>query len=111
MPSRRLAAFALLVSSLALGSREPIRTQPKRPMTLVDLLNIPRIADPQLSPDGRRVTFMLSTTDWPGNRRVPQIWKINVDGTQLRRLTAHDASAVSARWSPGRSAISFDSRG
>ena len=111
MPSRSVPILALVVSSLALGSSGPVQTQPKRPMSLVDLLNIPRVADPQLSPDGHRATFMLSTTDWPGNRRVPQIWQVHTDGTQLRRLTAHDAGAVSARWSPDGSTIAFLSRG
>jgi dipeptidyl aminopeptidase/acylaminoacyl peptidase len=109
MPGRWFAVLLLAMCGVAFTSTGA--TQPKRPMTLVDLLNIPRIADPQMSPDGRRVTFMLSTTDWPGNRRVPQIWRINTDGTELRRLTAHDAGAVSARWSPDGSTIAFLSRG
>ena len=45
--------------------------QAKRPMTLVDLLNIPRVGDPQIIADGRAITFMLATADWPANRRVP----------------------------------------
>ncbi len=52
-------------------------------MTLVDLLNIPRVGDPQISPDGRAITFMLSTADWPANRRVAHLWRINTDGTGL----------------------------
>jgi acetyl esterase/lipase len=34
-------------------------------MTLVDLLNVPRISDPQLSPDGAQVLYVLSRSDPP----------------------------------------------
>ena len=80
-------------------------------MTAVDLVSIPRVGDPQLSHDGRHVTFTLASTDWPGNRRVPQVWQIGVDGTHLRRLTSHETGASSARWSPDGSVIAFLSRG
>jgi acylaminoacyl-peptidase len=80
-------------------------------MTLVDLLNIPRIGDPRLSPDGRRIAFLLSTTDWPNDRRVPQLWTIDADGRGRRPLTATDAGASGARWSPDGTTIAFLSRG
>jgi len=32
-------------------------------MGLVDLLNIPRLGDPQLSPDGRHVLYVVSDND------------------------------------------------
>jgi dipeptidyl aminopeptidase/acylaminoacyl peptidase len=80
-------------------------------MTLVDLLNVPRVGDPQITRDGRLIIFGLATTDWPGNRRVPQIWQINSDGTGLRRLTSIEAGASNGRWSPDGSTIAFISRG
>jgi len=72
-------------------------------MTLVDLLNIPRISDPQISPDGKSLTFVLATADWTANQRVPRIWRISTDGTGLRQLV-DDAGAYS-------SAIAFLLRG
>lgn len=79
-------------------------------MTLVDLLNIPRISDPQISPDGKSLTFVLATADWTANQRVPRIWRISTDGTGLRQLV-DDAGAYGARWSPDGSAIAFLLRG
>jgi dipeptidyl aminopeptidase/acylaminoacyl peptidase len=79
-------------------------------MTLVDLLSIPRVADPQLSPDGNTVAFTLATTDWAANRRVPNLWRISIDGTGLRRLV-DDAGASSARWSPDGTTVAFVLRG
>ena len=96
---------------LALCSSVSVHTQAKRPMTLVDLLNIPRVGDPQISPDGRAITFMLSTADWPANRRVAHLWRINTDGTGLRRLSSEPGPPPSARWSPDSSSIAFLSGG
>ena len=101
---RRLVAWRLGVYSS--GS---VHSQAKRPMTLVDLLNIPRVADPQISPDGRAITFLQTTPDWKANRRVPHLWRINIDGTDLRRLS--NEPAANARWSPDSSAIAFLSNG
>ena len=103
--------IALVVSCAALVSSEPASTQGKRPMGLVDLLNIPRIGDPQLAPDGRAITFMLSTADWPANRRVAHLWRVNTDGTGLRRLSTEPGPPPSARWSPDGLSIAYLSGG
>ena len=103
-------SIALLVSCVAFLS-SPVQSQAKRPMTLVDLLNIPRVGDPQLSPDGRAITFMQTTPDWKINRRVAHLWRINTDGTGLQRLTDEPGAPPSARWSPDSSTIAFLSGG
>jgi dipeptidyl aminopeptidase/acylaminoacyl peptidase len=53
------AAAALAASPLA-----------ARPMTPVDLQSIHRLGAPDVSPDGRRAVFTVSTTDWDKNKRV-----------------------------------------
>ena len=111
MPGYR-GAFLMLVVSVSLAFTSSVATQtPKRPMTLVDLLNIPRVADPQISPDGRAITFMLTTPDWKANRRVAHLWRINTDGTDMRRLSSEAGPPPGARWSPDSSTIAFLSGG
>ena len=103
-------ASLLLWLGWALLSPPGTHGQSKRPMTLVDLLSIPRVADPQLSPDGNTVAFMLATTNWAANQRVPSLWRINIDGTGLRRLV-DEAGASGARWSPDGTNVAFVLRG
>jgi len=110
MACRSLMTLALVACGVAFVS-VPGHTQAKRPMTLVDLLNIPRVGDPQISPDGSAITFMLSTPDWPANRRVAHLWRINTDGTGLRQLSNVPGPPPSARWSPDSSTIAFLSGG
>lgn len=110
MPGR-LSALPAALFAACLAFASSVATQPaKRPMTLVDLLNIPRVGDPQISPDGTRVTFTLATTDWTGNQRVPGVWHVKADGSGLRRLVG-EAGAHSARWSPDGASIAFLLRG
>ena len=111
MPSRVTGVVALMACGLAFCVSSSVGTQAKRAMTLVDLLDIPRVSDPQISPDGRAIIFTLSTPDWPGNRRVTHLWRINTDGTGLRRLTVQPGAPPSARWSPDGTTLAFISGG
>ena len=105
-------SVALVVSCVGFFSSELAHTQTtRRPMTLVDLLNIPRIADPQVSPDGRAITFTVTTPDWPANRRVAHLWRVGTDGTGLRRLSNEPGPPPGARWSPDSSSIAYLSGG
>lgn len=111
MPRLLNLTTALVVLHVAFFWGGSVQTQARRPMTLVDLLNIPRVGDPQLSPDGRTIVFMQSTVDWPANRRVAHLWRINIDGTGLRRLSNEPGPPPGARWSPDGASIAFISRG
>src|SRR5438128_1049460 len=61
---------ALVVLMLALCTNLSPQAQGKRRLTLIDLLNVPRLTEPQLSPDGRQVIYQLAEADWKANKRV-----------------------------------------
>ena len=63
--SRSRFLRALLIGvAVGLTALAPITAQSPRPMGIVDMLSIPRLADPRLSPDGRDVVFTRSDADW-----------------------------------------------
>ena len=97
----RLITAALVLLTVA-GT-----AQGKKPMTAVDLINIPRVIDPQLSTDGRQVAFTLLEPDWKLGRRVPQVWRVGADGTALRKLTSSEGGVSTARWSPDGSTLAI----
>ncbi|MDE2970818.1 MAG: hypothetical protein OXU35_00805, partial [Acidobacteriota bacterium] len=51
---------ALLTAALASG-------QAKRPMTIVELIDVPTLGSPRLSPDGSQILFTRTDTDWKKN--------------------------------------------
>jgi dipeptidyl aminopeptidase/acylaminoacyl peptidase len=67
----------------------------KKPFDAAAMMRIQRIADPQLSPDGKTVAFAVSTPDIAGNRNVHSIWTVPIEGGAPRRLTEGDRP----RWS------------
>jgi dipeptidyl aminopeptidase/acylaminoacyl peptidase len=86
-------AGSLLVAGLA--------AQAGRPMTIHDLLVAVRIADPQLSPDGRTVAFVKTTTDAGTFRRNADIWIVPADGSAAARpFISGDRSENTPRWLP-----------
>ncbi len=79
-----------------------------RPFDVEDLVNLARVSDPQVSPDGRAVAYALRETDRAGDRGVTSIWLAPVDGDSAPvRLTAPTASASQPRWALDGKALYF----
>src|SRR5579864_9454692 len=57
-------------------------------MTLVQLAELPRLVEPQLSPDGRSVAYMLATADWTLNRLSYHLWRQDTSGGAPVPLTS-----------------------
>src|SRR3954462_5395311 len=96
-----IAAAAVTVSAQGQSSPDATsRSSAPRPMSLVELAEIPRIVDAQLSPDGSSVAYMLQRADWKANRLVPHIWRQAVGGGTPVQLTSGDGGEANGRWSP-----------
>jgi len=78
----------------------------KRPFDADALMELKRIGDPQLSPDGRQVAFTVQTIDVPGNRKPKQIWVVETSGGAPRQIT-QDGNNERARWAPDGRRLAF----
>jgi Tol biopolymer transport system component len=88
----------------------PAHAQEKRLRTFVDALEQPVLSEPQLSPDGKQIAFVIDRADWKANRRIGHIVRINADGSGQTQLTFGERGESSPRWSPDGKALAFVAR-
>ena len=106
-PTIAAACLALAAGSLgSLGSTRAANAAEPHPFTVKDLLAMQRISDPQPSPRGDEVVFVLRTTSMEANKGLNDLWKVKIDGSGLTQLTTGDAADTSPRWAPdGKQAL------
>jgi dipeptidyl aminopeptidase/acylaminoacyl peptidase len=95
---------------LALGlaaAQASVLAAPTHPFSVHDMLAMQRIEEPQLSPDGRHVVFVLRTTDLENDRALRDLWLAAADGSSLRRMTTDPAADTNPRWSPDGRTVWF----
>jgi dipeptidyl aminopeptidase/acylaminoacyl peptidase len=82
----------------------------RKPMSLIDLAELPRIAgaSPQLSPDGKTLAYLLTRTDWKAGRLIFQLWRQEIGGAPTQ-LTFSDGGVQpgALRWSPDGKTLLF----
>ena len=104
----RLPVTVLALLALAL----PAAAQSKRPLSLDDLAKVRGVSDPQRSPDGEWVAYVVGTMDTEKDKRDSDIWMVSWDGKEQVRLTSSPESESMPRWSPdGRYLAFIASRG
>ncbi len=77
------------------------------PFDVQALLSLQRISDPQVSPDGSLVAFVVRTVDLAENKQPQQIYTVPVTGGSPRRITWAGESNSRPRWSPDSRQIAF----
>jgi dipeptidyl aminopeptidase/acylaminoacyl peptidase len=83
----------------------------QRPWQAADYYKLNVVGSPALSPDGRRVAYVLTTVVEDKDRRHNEIWMAAADGsTPPFRYTSPATEASNPSWSPDGGLLAFSSR-
>ena len=92
MKHRAAFVFVLMLVVAATASTE------QHPFNVHDMVAMQRVADPQPSPAGDRVAFVVTTMDLEANKGRRDLWMAATDGSGASRLTTDPANDWSPRW-------------
>ena len=96
-------------AACVLVSVPTVCAEPKRAMTVEDLFRFKRLADPQISPDGKWVVYTETTVDLAANRTRTALWLASTEDNQRHQLTNPPKHDGHPRWSPDGRSILFES--
>ena len=96
---KQFASLALIFLSVA--------TVAQKPFTPSDVYKMKSISDPQPSPDGKWVAYVLSTPDSAKDKSDADIWMVSWDGNETLKLTTSPDGENHPRWSPDGKYLTF----
>lgn len=107
----RTLAFSMTVAVVAAAANCSIAAQDRRPVTIDDEMRLKSIVDVRISPDGRRVAYVVSAPDLSRNEHVPALYVVSARGgdpaplgPQLRIFNT-PLPLPHLRWSPDGTSI------
>jgi dipeptidyl aminopeptidase/acylaminoacyl peptidase len=108
MRTRGLSLRALLGFLIALSLSGAIRGQTgKAPMSLEQMLSIPKIGTVALSPSGKMAAFDVTSVDWEHNSFKSDVWLADVAGNRTFPVTKGPDMNMAPAWSPDGRSLAF----
>ena len=74
---------------------------------MMDVFQLEFASDPQISPDGKRVVYERNSMDIMEDRRRTELWIVDADSSNHRKLTTSSGRESSPRWSPDGSMLAY----
>ncbi|MBI2957089.1 MAG: S9 family peptidase [Acidobacteria bacterium] len=105
MKHRRIGLLSLCVATALFCLAQPAAAG--RPLTFDDLISFGRVSDPQVSPDGRWVAYVVDRYEKATNARRSSLWLAALDTGENRQLTRGEQRDFRPRWSPDSQTLAF----
>jgi dipeptidyl aminopeptidase/acylaminoacyl peptidase len=79
----------------------------RRTLTADDFYRVQDVSEPQVSPDGQWVAYVVTTSERESDQARSAIWMVSWDGSQRLALTAAAEGTDKPRWSPDGRYLAF----
>ena len=96
---------SILTAAIAVSSADTAKRVP----TIEDLLALKSAGGARISPDGMRVAYTITETDFERDAYITQIWLADVGTGRTLQLTRGDKSSSGPSWSPDGRWLAFTS--
>jgi dipeptidyl aminopeptidase/acylaminoacyl peptidase len=106
MRTNRLVSLLALL--LVFPSALPAQTA-RRKLTLDDVQRLREVRDPQVSPEGQWVAYVVAAVDTKEDKTTTHVWMAGYDGRGDRQITFSQDSEANPRFSPDGKYLSFSS--
>ena len=98
----------VLIALLAVALLGPASAQAEsQPLSHLDIFQLEYAADPQISPDGKKVVYVRNSMDVMKDRRTTSLWIVDTEDGSQRKLNSGEGRESSPRWSPDGGRLAF----
>lgn len=96
----------LLLSAIA-RAQDPSAAPSAKRWTVDDVLALKGVSEVAISPDGRRVAYVIASRDLQANVNQSDIWMVSTDGGAARQVTQGPRADRAPQWAPDASWLAF----
>lgn len=106
MVRRIFSKLVVLIVGLSLCFSMSLATE-KKAIIFDDFIRIKRVTDPQLSPDGKQIAFVINSMDLEANKGNTDIWLVSTTGGKPVCLVSSPGADFFPHWAPDGNAVAF----
>ena len=107
MNTRSGFVAGLLLSMCAVEAIAADSVAVRRTLKVDDFFRVQEVSDPQVSPDGLWVAYVVSSNDRDADEARSAIWMVSWDGTEQLQLTRAADGTAKPKWSPDGRFLAF----
>ncbi|MGV6828206.1 MAG: S9 family peptidase [Flavobacteriales bacterium] len=103
---KKYIRFIILSSFISVLSL-PVFAQLQKKFSYDDVFQLEYTTDPQIAPDGTQIVYRRMGFDIMTDKAKGNLWIVDSDGKNHRKLTSREVNESQARWSPQGDRIAF----